>query len=181
MSDLAALLLETGLIQFGRYEGGKPYRLQLDLLPSYPDVLDTLIEMAEPLVGEVDHLLSTSEAVPLGIGLSLSKQVPLVYSRGSNSAAVHDLVGAYDIGHPALLLANQPEARLEQLITRAHSVGLEVRSIMVIVDDGAWHPKTLPLQSLIDLRSIVNVLVTDRTLPAGQAQRVTAWINRHPG
>jgi hypothetical protein len=181
MTDLPALLLDTGLLQFGRFESGKPYRLLLDLLPSYPDVLQALIHAAAPSVGEVDHLLCTIETLPFGTGLSLQKQIPLVYSRGTDLAPVYDLAGAYDIGHPALLLANQSEARLSRLITGAQSVGLEIRAVLVIVDDGVWNPNNLPLQSLIQMPALIDTLMERNMLPVGQAQLIKAWINHHPG
>jgi hypothetical protein len=125
--------------------------------------------------------MSTASAIPLGVGLSLHTRIPLAYSRGTDAAPVFDLAGAYDIGHPTLLVANQPEPRLEQLMSNARTVGLDVRLILVIVDDGAWRPDTTPMQALIHLATVVDTLTETRILPMGQAQMVKAWLNRHPG
>ncbi len=181
MIDLSVMLFETGLLQFGRFEAGKPYQCYLDMLPSYPDVLDTLVKAISPLIGEVDHLLSTVEAIPLGIGLSLFTHIPLVYSRGTDKSPVYNLVGAYDIGHPAVLLANQPTAALDQLINDAKIVGLNVNSILVIIDDGTWHSDRVPMQSIVHLTTAVDLLVATQSIPEGQARGVKAWINHRPG
>ena len=180
MTNLPVLLAETGLLQFGYFEVGKPYKLLLDLLPSYPHVLDELVNEANPMVGQVDHLVSTLDAIPLGIGLSLRNHIPLVTSRGHSTAPVHNLVGAYDIGHPALLLANQPTANLRQLISDALTVGLDIQSIVVLVDDGAWRPDLQAFHSLIKLSSAVETLVEQRFIPAEQGVAVQSWINHHP-
>ena len=126
MNSLAALLLETGLLQFGRFitdDGPRPYQLQLDLLPSYPDVLAHITELAAPWVGDVNHLLSSAEALPFGVSLSLRTHIPLVYARGTDALTVYELAGAYDIGHPALLLGNTLAPSLITLAEKARVVG----------------------------------------------------------
>ena len=104
-------LIQSGLIQFGAFprQGSiVPFDLSLALIGSYPDLLrDLANNAAERLAGiTVTRLLATSEAIPLGVALSLRLNVPLVYSKGTGTSPVDDLVGAYDIGHPALLITN---------------------------------------------------------------------------
>ena len=186
MTSLATLLLETGLLQFGRFhEQGviKPYYLHLDLLPSYPDVLSQITEQALPFVGKVDHILSAADALPFGVSLSLKTQIPLVYARGTQAATVHELAGAYDIGHPALLLANTLAPPLFDLAQQAHVVGLETRTILVIVDEGLYSTSNILTKSLLTLPDMIPELAEAGHLPAGQAQVVQRWIeaNRHPG
>lgn len=186
MTSLGTLLLETGLLQFGRFhEDGvvKPYCLHLDLLPSYPDVLAQITELALPHVGAVDHLLSTGDALPFGVGLSLKTQIPLVYARGTQAATVHELAGAYDIGHPALLLANTSTPQLFNLVRRARVVGLETQAILTIVNEGLYSTTDIPTESLLNLPDMIPELLESGHLPAGQAQMVQHWIktNRHPG
>ncbi|MBZ0302853.1 MAG: hypothetical protein K8J31_24120 [Anaerolineae bacterium] len=187
MPELTSLLLEIGLLQFGRFaspDGWKPYRLSLEMLPSYPDVFGEVIEMAVPLVGRVDHLISTAPARAFGAGLSLRTAVPLVYSKGSDASPVDDLVGAYDIGHPALLLANDSSERpaIDRLIGQAHKVGLDVQRVLLIADEGLPLDSGIPAHALLDLRAVVSSLAQDGRLPAGQAGVFQAWLNRHrPG
>jgi hypothetical protein len=146
-------------------------------LPSYPDVLAQVVESALPLLGEVEHLVSASSATPFGVSLSLKTGIPLVYSRGNNDAPVHDLVGAYDIGHPALLLANDlhEEDELAGLMNNARQVGLEIERLLVIVDDGTSRLDLLPVTSLVHLPTMVDQLVEDGLLPVGHATVVKHW------
>ena len=183
--DILELLLETGLLQFGWFDEQQvPYQLNLDLLPSYPDVLAQIVEYAAPLVRQVDHLVSVPSALPLGIGLSLKTGVPLVYSRGmDNSTPVYDLVGAYDIGHPAMLLANdlRDSGNLARLTNNARQVGLEIERLLVLVDDGTLGQDTIPMTSLIHLPTAVDRLVETGHLPPGHGRAVDRWLQtRYP-
>src|SRR5690349_104106 len=117
MNPLVTLLMDAGLLQFGSFiEQGKetPFRANFEMMPSYPDVLSQVANELARLIprgaeddavtpeNTIDHLLCTWDSLPLGVALSLRTNVPLVYSRGSSAEPVHDLVGAYDIGHPAV-------------------------------------------------------------------------------
>lgn len=185
-TDLTLLLLETGLLQFGRFAQGadwRPYRLNLEMLPSYPDVLEQIIEWASSKTGKVDHLVCLPSALPFGVGLSLRTSVPLVYSRGTQDAPVFDLVGAYDIGHPAALLANDLTQLedVERLWTEARCVGLDIRRVLVIVDEGQPVPEKYGLEALLLLPDMVRQLIATRRLPAGHGQSTLDWLNRrHP-
>ncbi len=131
--------MSTGLLQFGAFNLGEavqPFRINLDLLPSYPEVLQQLATLTNDLLNHAhyDHLLSTIDAIPFGVALSLHTQKPLVYSRGGKLSPAYDLVGAYDVGHPAVLLTNvivDGEA-LKPLIGAANRVGLAVHTIISI-------------------------------------------------
>src|SRR4051794_36965583 len=100
------------------------------MLVSYPDILDQAALEAQSIVStlNVTRLLCTPDAIPFGVAVSLRTGIPLVYSRGAGEAPVFDLIGAYDIDHPTLLLTNSvgwnefPAA----LVKGAHRVGLEV-------------------------------------------------------
>lgn len=183
MADLVQYLLDAGMLQFGSFahpDGWQPYHLSLELLPSYPAVLAKVAEQALPLVGEVDHLVCLPSALPLAVALSLCTSVPLVYSRGTQESAVFDLVGAYDIGHPTLMLANDLSelTLLTHVMTQARRVGLDIQRILVIVDEGTGVPHGSEVQHLLHLPSAVEHLITTGKLPAGHGQRVLQWINR---
>jgi orotate phosphoribosyltransferase len=186
MTLLLTELLETGLLQFGLFVESAghttPYRLSLELLPSYPNLLCETVDQASSFLGKVDLLLCPSAAIPLGTALSLSSGIPLVYSRGSRQTPAEDLVGAYDIGHPACLIANRLERSLEDLVRDARQVGIEVAQAIIIVDEGIFQFSDLKTQSLIYLNAVIELLLQSKQIPAGQAHAVQHWIlaNRHP-
>lgn len=173
---LSDLLLNAGLLQFGRFatnEGWKPYQFHLEMLPSYPDILKQIVDISIPLVQPVDHLVCPLSALPFGVGLSQQTNIPLVYGHGET------IVGAYDIGHPALLIANDlsEAADLERLIVRARRVGLEINHALVIVNEGQDSLNGVEVEALLDLSEVVQMLLQEKRLPTGHGQTVLDWIN----
>lgn len=163
-------LLDTGLIQFGLFgEDERPIQLNFHLLPSYPDVLAQLADRAAATIseGEYDHLVCDRDSLPFGVAVSQRTAIPLVYSTGQ--PGVYDLVGAYDVGHPALLLANTWHKGLSALIEKAGRVGLDIVTTRVIASNG-------DIPSLIDLPEMVETLRQDGFLPSGQADAVQQWL-----
>lgn len=136
---------------------------------------------AAPLVGEVDRLLCVGTSLPFGISLSLETKIPLVYSRGSLVAAVYDLAGAYDIGHPTLMVADTSEELVEclRLAAQARRVGLEVDRILLIIDDGSYEQTDLEVSSLMKLTVIVDALIESGDLAEGQARAIQDWLASH--
>ncbi len=176
-------LLDCGLLQFGRF-GDAPLCFHCGLLPSFPQLLQELAVLAAAQVSGVDRLLAAPDALALGTALALQTGVPLVYSRGTHDATVSDLVGAYDIGHPTLLLCCEinEESELLELARRAQTVGLEVKAALLLLGDGRHCLGHLPLVSLFSLPELVDQLVADGALPAGQAALVRRWlISRRQG
>ena len=106
--------------------------------------------------------------MPFGVALSLRTGIPLVYSRGAGEAPVFDLVGAYDIGHPALLLTNSVGWRgsPDTLVKRARRVGLEVHTLLPIIEASALiaAPDELPMLPLLRLDEIVRELAQEGQL-----------------
>ncbi len=180
MNNLIQLLMENGLLQFGWFEpGGTPFRSKLDMLPAYPEALAEIITAAKPYTAGMNRLVCTTEALPFGVGLSLATHIPLVYSRGSTEAPSHDLVGAYDIGHPALLLVNtlDDSPNIARLVMNARSIGLQVHHMLSILDiGGVPMPVEVTTQALLTLSDVVNTLVGAERLPAGHAQAVLSWL-----
>lgn len=167
MKSIAGDLIECGLLQFGLI-GKDPWRLRAELLPSYPQLLHTLAALTEPYVMGVDRLLAAEGAQAWGVALALRQRIPLVYCRGD------DLVGAYDIGHPTLLLAcgHESDAELRALMARAARVGLEVRVIASLLDSGRDCVGEVPAHTLVDLKELVQQMVSAGALPAGQGRLV---------
>ena len=185
--QLVRLLLETGLIQFGRFNHNAetlPFRFNLEMLPAYPDVLRAMVSDAKPLLTgmRANSLLCTYDALPLGVGLSVETDIPLIYSRGSSEAAVYDLIGAYAIGHPTVLLTNvfADFDHIARLMAGAKQVGLEVHSILAIINLGIVSiPQNVRVVELLQLPNLTNELALSGDLPRSQAQTIVQWIKSH--
>jgi hypothetical protein len=154
------------------------------MLPAYPHVLRTFVDLARGLLSPLraDRILCTVDAIPFGVGLSLETNIPLVYSRAPEEYPGSVLVGAYDIGHPAILVTNVLGSfkPLSQTIDNALRVGLEVNCVLAIVNLGiASIPvdtKVVSLQRLPDL--VANLALSDE-LPPDQKRAVLRWITEH--
>ncbi len=157
-------LLEAGLLQPGIFEKDADalWHWRLDMLPSYPELLAMVSASITEMIQDmpIDRLVCSPAALPLGILVSAETQLPLVYSRGQGETPVYDLVGAYDIGHPACLLVYKTsEPDIESIIRSGQSVGLNVLSVMALVDD-ALPSLTVPLHSILHSSDIEGVLRT---------------------
>ncbi|MBC7870933.1 MAG: hypothetical protein H7Y09_08850 [Chitinophagaceae bacterium] len=178
MNKLTSMLLEAGLMQFGLFDMTYPMKINLELLPSYPDILKYVALEANRLIAplKVDQLVCRSDSMPFAVALGMTAEISVVYSRGSNDIAVHDLVGAYDVGHPAVLIVNswQDDATNAtfKLIADARRVGLEISTIMALLDFGVAAPENVRVISLLNLQSAVAEMVEYGKLPKGQGQAV---------
>lgn len=144
------LLIEYGLVQFGRFadENGDfaPFKLHLDWIPSYPDVLEAAafevqkhFRVHGKSIHQFERILCPVDALPVAALVSAETGIPVVYSRGFGEPIVHDLVGAYDINHPTLLLTNahpSPGVSFEKLRQSADRVGLRVAFTLSLVHIG---------------------------------------------
>lgn len=131
--DLLEAILRAGLFQLGAFQrAGKhiSFRLRLDLLPSYPAVLAQSAKALAALIElQPSRLLCTSDAVALATLVSQLLDVPLVVHSGKLGQPAHNLVGAYDVGHAAVLISLDTDhslAFIRQLIIEASGVGLHV-------------------------------------------------------
>lgn len=179
-------LLAAGLVQFGRFAGTNgfdPLRLHLELLPSYPQVLAEAARALEALTADVayDFVIAAPDAVALATTLSQQRGLPLVYSRGRGETPTHDLVGAYDVGHPALLvsLIHDDERARDRLMRSAASVGLETVAAVALIDlDDRADANQRPRRSVWTLRGLVDELVGQGIIPPNQAATVREWLTR---
>lgn len=139
---IAKQLLETGLLQFGLFQNADtqlPYRLRLDMLPAYPELLQNVAYRGvQALVGVkfFDRLVAYPDAIAIASAISLQTSTSLVYSRGKNELPVYDLVGAYDVGHPACLVVNSIAPDIHTFLKNAEKVGLKIHTILEIVSLG---------------------------------------------
>jgi len=182
---LTQLLLDAGLLQFGWFEGA-PMQMGLEMLPSYPDILNKIADEAQAFIVKLEvqpeRLIATAASVPLGVAISLRTNIPLVYSRGIGGAAVDDLVGAYDIGHPVLMVAGVigGPSGMEEFVHTARRVGLQIQNCFGVIDLGTIsleNIEALSKTALLHLPTLINGLVADGYLPEGQAEAVQKWIS----
>lgn len=143
----AARLLEgilgAGLIQFGDFvqaDGTHSTKLlRLDMLPSYPEVLrlaaDAIAAFIEP--SQVSRLVCTPEAIAVAVLVGQVLEIPLVIHSGTMGKPSHHLVGAYDIGHPTVLISlttHFPAGAIARLNADAASVGLQIVGWAVVLE-----------------------------------------------
>jgi orotate phosphoribosyltransferase len=186
-TELCRQLVETGLLQFGRFwRDGEimPFRLSLDYLPAYPELMQDIADASSAIVARiagVERLVASPEALPFGMALSLQTGISLVYSRGRSEDAAFDLVGAYNIGHKALLLVNVWEngAEVSALIASAQRVGLEIGTLLALVDIGIGiNLSGVTIEPLLRLPSMMQMLAAESRIPRRQAQAVMKWIEQ---
>jgi orotate phosphoribosyltransferase len=181
VNAIAELLIEAGLLQFGRFEtlhGWRPFTLNLEYLPSYPQVLAAITTETVALLPEVEYMLAMADAVPYGIAVGVALHKPVVYSRGSDAAPVADLVGAYDIGHSGALLTSVLDdgKALRRLAANARSVGVDARVAVAILDLGYAKVPDMEMHALVRLPDAVTRLADECLIPSGQVDAVRAWI-----
>ena len=172
-AKIGTVLLQTGLLQFGHFvvdSDVHTWKLNTDLLPSYPDVLWHLGQMGQSALSglEVDRLLSLKgDAQHVAQALSLSSRVPLVYHGRETGNPVLDLVGAYDVGHPTCLIVNDAAASLgdTNLLSEAKRVGLDVIAIIAIYSTGLPPTSDKPVHILLDIPQIVQSLAASGQIP----------------
>lgn len=179
MASLIKLLLETGILQFGQFFEHNtivPIQVNVSFLPSYPDVLTLIAQLAAEQVINLnpERLVATADSLPFGIAVSLKTNIPLIYIQNNDPNAVSGLIGAYDIGHPAVLLTNllhQPQA----LLLQANRVGLDIKSIISIFSLGGKKDDE-DEYALLHLPEIIEALAHNHTIPQGQAETVLTWL-----
>lgn len=177
--------VEAGLIQFGYFDGA-PLKMSLELLPSYPDILAHLAEEALQPIQAInpERLVSTLGALPLTTLISHKTQLPIVYSLGTSESPVHDLVGAYDVGHPSILLDLewQGEIKTTAFMQRAESVGLNIQGVITVLSIRPKPLRGIRVIPLVDLHDFLDSIEQSGMIPRGQASAVRQWVSQQiPG
>lgn len=188
---LALKLAKAGLIQFGRFarpDGASwPVLVRLRWLPSYPALLtDVTSALAHALEGALaDRILTTQDAIPLGVALSLHTGLPMTYPYGDvrDHTAAFVIEGAYDVGHPTLLLADVLEGddQAQRLTALARRVGLEVGHVLAVLDLGLGASTQLAangyrVETLFALRDLLGPFVEAGVLPPAMSATVSRWL-----
>lgn len=162
-------LYTAGLIQFGLFDD-QPFRLNLQLLPSYPNILKNVADALSERINSdaFEKVVCPLDTVALTTLVSQKTGLSMVYSQGRGGSPVHDLVGAYDVGHHTLMIVNVWNGD-HDLIDRAARVGLDIDQVMSVISliEGA--------ESLLNFREIMD----DVDLPSGQANAVHRWLDQN--
>ncbi|MDK3161624.1 hypothetical protein QPK87_34495 [Kamptonema cortianum] len=176
-------LAAAQLIQLGRFstkDGVTPVRFHLEMLASYPNALNEAAQLVAAHMPEVDHLVCDVESLALAAIVSQITNIPLAYSRKPVGSAV-DLCGAYDIGHPAVLILNVAEnALVNDFISAARRVGLSIQETIVLCDTGITS-LNCPLRGLFTLEDYLDFLVSENRLHPRQAVWIRDWQRQKAG
>jgi len=179
MTELMTPLYEAGLLQFGRFDG-QPFRHNLQMLPSYPQLLRQVAQSAAMRVDAsvYDHLLCTQTSLPIAVAISQIMMKPLVYSQGSNLPPARDLVGAYDVGHPALLVVDvwDNNETLQHLINGAGRVGLNVIDVVAVLDVSGAVETEVTVNALLEIEAVTEQLVQQSLAPSGMVAAIKRWL-----
>ena len=172
-------ILNAGLIQFGDFVHAdgthSTWQLRFDMLPSYPDVLrlaaGTVAAFIEPT--QVSRLVCTPEAVALATLVGQVLGIPLVIHTGVIGRPSHHLVGAYDIGHPAVLISlttHFPAGYVARLHADAASVGLQIIDWVVVLEIAA--NKDLRHSAALTLHDVAENLMDRGEITPGMALQI---------
>ncbi len=188
----ALALARAGLIQFGRFahedDRVSPVQVVLGWLPSYPALLAEAAAGIAPLLAEVqgDRLLTTVEAIPLGVAVSLHSGLPMAYPYGGvrDYTVAFAIEGAYDVGHPTVLLADVliDAGQAQQITALARRVGLDVRAVVALMDLGRGAREDLlargyTVRTALTLRACLPVLEAEGLLPPLMRAAVEGWLS----
>lgn len=188
---LAVALARDGLIQFGRFihDDGAiwPVAVRLLWLPSYPALLRQTAAALVPLLegAHAERLLTTSDAIPLGTALSLQSGLPMAYPYGDvrDYTAAYAIEGAYDVGHPTVLLSDVliDGGQARQITALARRVGLDVHAVLAVLDLGLGAREQLTamgytVHSALVLRDVLPTLEVSGFLPLLMRGAVEVWL-----
>ncbi len=188
---LTLALGRAGLIQFGRFvqpdETIWPVAVNLRWLPSYPALLRFVgAALAERLPGiQADRILTTVDATPIGVALGLQANIPVVYPYGEvrDYTAAFAIEGAYDVGHPTLLLSDVliDGIQAKAITALARRVGLDVGSVLAVIDLGLGAEEALTaagyqVRSVLKLGEMLPVLEGAGLLPPLMRAAVVEWM-----
>jgi orotate phosphoribosyltransferase len=188
---LPVRLARESLIQFGRFvqaDGAEwPVALRLGWLPSYPALLRDVAAALDPLVAAsgADRVLTTDTAIPLGVALALVADRVVLYpaAHPAEAGAAFAIEGAYDVGHPTVLLSDTllDGAQAEAIRALASRVGLEIHAVFAVVDLGLGAREALEaagfsVAAVFTLREALPLLEDVGVLPPPMRVSVEAWL-----
>lgn len=190
-ANLLNQYIEAGIIQFGRFgtsDGGfAPLSINFLLLPSYPALMQATAQALSPILKSmnVERLLTTRAAIPLGAVAAVESGIPLTYPHGQASSitSAYVIEGAYDVGHPTALLCYilQDAEDLLRLIEPAQTVGLEVRGVACLFALGegvraVLRARGLAVYELLHLETALAQIAADGLMPPLLYEPILAWL-----
>lgn len=173
--DLALGLFDCGIVQFGRFTteaGAVPMRFDLLMLPSYPAVMRMLAEACAQRIELADEgrLCCALNTLALGVVLGQMLSEPILYTPSFEHEPPLTFIGAYDIGHPALLLWSWPISEMgEAWAEKMRQVGLMLERRLCLIGD---EDSALPLEALLE-----HLVAAKRIWPV-QAETCLHWYGR---
>jgi hypothetical protein len=179
---IAQKLLKTGILQLGLFvEAGqaRPYRLRLELLSAYPQLMQQVVYRTVQALPEqsFNRLVAHSDCIPIVSAISLNTGVSLVYSHGHGEIPVHDLVGAYDVGHPACLIVNTWDESLKDFLADCCRVGLHIHTIVEIVGAGQV-AEGIEMRPVYTMNAILHELRRNELIPDALSQSLENYLNQ---
>lgn len=122
--------------------------------------------------------------MPLALALALLTGKSLIYSHMQELPPARSLIGAYDVGHPALLVSNTlaDSTSLDRLIHQGKQVGLEVHSVLALTDFPAGHKlqSDVEIITILRLGQIVDHALTEGHITPSAAIQVKNWLADRP-
>jgi len=177
---IAQQLLESGILQLGLFvEAGKrvPYRLRLEMLAAYPHLFNAMVDMIIQTLPTTpfDRLVAYANSVALAGAITQKTGIPLVYSRGRGEAPVYDLVGAYDVGHPACLLVNVVDDKVPEFLAACGKVGLNIHTIVTLVGLEGMIGR-IQIVPVLSLATLLSDLYAEGNIPQAQMQAMVDYL-----
>ncbi len=182
MDNLSEALIRglygAGLFQLGTFSMDRReshIRLRLEMLPSYPDLLQMAASyIQQRLHPDINRLVCTSEAVALGTAVSLAVNLPLVWHTGNFGTPSRQFIGAYDIQHPAALIMLTSRQYTSDMLNRiqreSDSVGLQIRQSICLMDDSPINEQENSI-GLIRLADAVRLIMEDGLVPSALGRK----------
>jgi hypothetical protein len=177
---IARQLADSGILQFGVFmEPGKrvPYQLHLAMIPAYPELCGMVVDAVIDKLSDkaFDRLVAHNDCSVIAGAIAYKAGISLVYSRGSSISPIYDLVGAYDVGHPACLLLNTIPDNIEKFIAGCRQVGLEINSIVSLITSKK-RILDIPVIAVYSLESILAKLYEAGDVTYSQQQAVLVYL-----
>jgi hypothetical protein len=172
--DLALALFDSGIVQFGQFmtsSGAAPMRLDFAMLASYAKVNSLLAQACIQhlqLDSDEVRLCCALDTLPVGLVIGQILERPIIYTASREHELPREFIGAYDVGHPTVLLWSWPKSLCsDEWKHQMSQVGLQFHRNLYIV---GGRDSALPIDYLLDC-----LVTADRIRPV-QAEACLHWL-----
>ena len=170
--------VQDGIIQFGLFSDYSPIKLNLEMLPAFPntlnDIAERLLNVSDIL--SFDQILVAKDTLPLGVLLSNKSNIPLVYSDFIGETP-NNFIGAFDVGHPTALVVNllTETTPIDVIINSSKRVGLNITKVITILS--IKKPSaSIETMALIDFDEAIDELLHMDVITKGQATAIHNYL-----